>query len=509
MKKSIFIASIFISASLFFAGCAGTEKAFKAVKSVHNDTSIKAVNALAIQLSNNRPDAAWYRMNEEYRISVSEKQFVENWTKTCEGLGEITGKKDAVLISDGTYQVITVPVTFEKGTIFATFTVPAETVNPLDVKFSSEVPEIRNLTDPLSEPALKEMCKDYFKIGCGITGGSTMDSAVKSPEFMNVASKHFSSWTATNLMKPSYLLQQKPSMANAAKGDENPVLDFTAADMILKQAQENGIQVRGHTLVWHTQIPDWFFLEGYKSGAPVVDKETMKFRMESYIRQYITYCQEKYPGVVYCWDVVNEAVDPKGDKSVSWSCRQVNDKYDNMWYKALGPEYVELAFEYARKYADPDVKLFYNDYGTYDRTKRQYIYNLLCKLKEENLVDGIGMQGYWDLKNPGLQTVKETIELYASTGLEIQFTEWSISSPDESDANMALQAERYAQTFRLLQKMDTQGGGNANITCVSFFGVMNHYLFNPNDKTNCRPFDGNLKPNKMYYAIKDTFDMFY
>ena len=119
------------------------------------------------------------------------------------------------------------------------------------------------------------------------------------------------------------------------------------------------------------------------------------------------------------------------------------------------------------------------------------------------------MQGYWDLKNPGLQTVKETIELYASTGLEIQFTEWSISSPDESDANMALQAERYAQTFRLLQKMDTQGGGNANITCVSFFGVMNHYLFNPNDKTNCRPFDGNLKPNKMYYAIKDTFDMFY
>ena len=181
MKKFIFITSIFISASLFLAGCAGTEKAFKAVKSVHNDTSIKAVNALAIQLSNNRPDAAWYRMNEEYRISVSEKQFVENWTKACEGLGEITGKKDAVLISDGTYQVITVPVTFEKGTIFATFTVPAETVNPLDVKFSSEVPEIRNLTDPLSEPALKEMCKDYFKIGCGITGGSTMDSAVKSP----------------------------------------------------------------------------------------------------------------------------------------------------------------------------------------------------------------------------------------------------------------------------------------------------------------------------------------
>ena len=298
-------------------------------------------------------------------------------------------------------------------------------------------------------------------------------------------------------------------MANAAKGDENPVLDFTAADMILKQAQENGIQVRGHTLVWHTQIPDWFFLEGYKSGAPVVDKETMKFRMESYIRQYITYCQEKYPGVVYCWDVVNEAVDPKGDKSVSWSCRQVNDKYDNMWYKALGPEYVELAFEYARKYADPDVKLFYNDYGTYDRTKRQYIYNLLCQLKEKNLVDGIGMQGYWDLKTPGLQTVKDAIELYASTGLEIQFTEWSISSPDESDANMALQAERYAQTFRLLQKLDTQGGGNANITCVSFFGVMNHYLFNPNDKTNCRPFDGNLKPNKMYFAIKDTFDMFY
>jgi len=508
MKKSVLLLGTVLLILSGLTGCAGTEKGPKAVKSAHNDTSIKAVNALAVQLGNNRPDAAWYRMNEEYRIGISEKQFTEIWKQASENLGEIKGKQDAILISDGVYQVITVPFDFEKGTLYGIFTVFAEAINPLDVKFGTEIPEVKTQgSNP--DAVLKDLCKDYFKIGCGITGASPANSAVRSHEFMETAAEHFSSWTSTNLMKPSYLLQQNPSMKNAAKGDETPVLDFSACDPVLKYAMEKGIQVRGHTLVWHTQIPDWFFLEGYKTGASVVDKETMKFRMESYIKQYITHCQEKYPGVVYCWDVVNEAVDPAGDKSVNWSCRKVNDKYDNMWYKALGTDYVELAFEYARKYADPDVKLYYNDYGTFDRTKRQYIYNLLCSLKEKNLIDGVGMQGYWDFNNPSLQVLKDTIELYASTGLEIQITELSISSPDETENNLILQAERHASIFRLLQKLDTQGGGTANITAVTFFGLMNNFMFSPGDKTNCRPFDKNLEPNRIYFAVKDTFDMFY
>lgn len=535
--KTKLLYTLLTAVSLFLVSCASEPENQKSVVSVHNDTSIKAVKAIGVQLEKNAAAAVWYRMNEEYRIVVSENRFVDEWNKETENLGAITEVKEPVLLEDGPYQTICLPMTFEKGKLYATFTVFAEALNPLDVKYSKDFPETDystnkktilskdeiekwteearkfpkyDLVPALTEPALKDLCKDYFRIGCGITGGSTSNTAVKVPEFMKVAEKHFSSWTSTNLMKPSYLLNQKGSMENARKGNEEPVLDYAAAIPVLKYAKEHGIQMRGHTLVWHSQIPNWFFLEGYKDNAPVVDRKTMKIRMESYIRQYITFVQDNFPGVVYCWDVVNEAVDPgDGDKSVNWSCRKKNSKQANMWYEALGTDFVELAFEYARKYANPDVALFYNDYGTCDRTKRQYIYNLATMLKEKNLIDGIGMQGYWDFKNPDLQTIKDTIELYASTGLEIQLTEWSLSTPDESEENMTRQAERYASVFRLLQKLDTQGGGNANITCVSFFGLMNHFVLSPDDKTINRPFDRDFKPNKMFYGIKDTFERFY
>jgi endo-1,4-beta-xylanase len=133
----------------------------------------------------------------------------------------------------------------------------------------------------------------------------------------------------------------------------------------------------------------------------------------------------------------------------------------------------------------------------------------LCQnLAAKGLIDGIGMQGYWDVKNPSLKTIKDTIERFAETGLEIQLTEWSISAPTEDEAGFATQAERYASIFRLLQKLDTQGGGKANITCVSFFGVQDHYVLSKTDKTTSRLFDRNFDPKPVYYAIADTFKLY-
>ena len=171
--------------------------------------------------------------------------------------------------------------------------------------------------------------------------------------------------------------------------------------------------------------------------------------------------------------------------------------------------YPEISFRIARKYVAEGVKLFYNDYGTVEATKRNYIYNLCKDLKEKGLIDGIGMQGYWDVNNPKLEDIKQAIELYASLGVEIQLTEWSIPAKDNSEKAYTYQAERYASVFRLLKQLDTQGGGNANITCVSFFGVMDGYTLYGNDKTNSRVFDKDLQPKPVFYSISDTFKMFY
>ena len=316
-----------------------------------------------------------------------------------------------------------------------------------------------DLTAALTEPALKDLCSDFFTLGVGINGSSLESQTLNMPEYMAVAKKHFNSCTMTNLMKSAYLLDQAASIRSASEGDGSPVLTFETIDPTLEWCMQNDMKMRGHTLVWHTQTPDWFFRENYDSNAEYVDKETMLFRMESYIKQLMTHVQDNYPGVVYCWDVVNEAVDPgKGDQNSAFLCRTENDGTPNPWYVTIGEEYVEMAFTYARKYAADGVKLFYNDFNTFQTEKRDAIYTLCSSLKEKGLIDGIGMQGYWGVTSPTIGILELTIKKFAELELEIQITELSVSVTEEDDESFKKQGDRYGQIFMLLKALDTAGG---------------------------------------------------
>lgn len=285
---------------------------------------------------------------------------------------------------------------------------------------------------------LKEAFAPYFKFGLAMSGYNAQTFAVESPEMQELLKYHCNTTTATNLMKPSYMLMQKECQEASANGIEDPVLDFTVTDKMLAFCQENGIGVRGHTLVWHAQTPDWFFREGYLDDGDYVDAETLKYRLESYIRQMMTFCQDNYPGVVYCWDVVNECVEP-GDLETDsgWRCRTRGESPEgtNQWYDILGFEYVELAFTYARKYAADGVALVYNDYNSWDSTKMFYIYELMEYLKERGLVDALGMQCNLSV-DTDLLDVYNSVVKYAELGLELQVTELNIVAKDTSPSPM-------------------------------------------------------------------------
>ncbi len=348
--------------------------------------------------------------------------------------------------------------------------------------------------------SLKEECNSYFKLGCGINGSMLENLTTYDEQYMSMVKKHFDTVTLTNLMKSCYLLQQEPSQKSK---DGMPVLDYTCIDDTLRWCQDNRIKMRGHTLVWHTQAPGWFFREGYKDEGEFVDKDTMLARMESYIKQVVTHCQENYPGVVYCWDVVNEAVEPDtGDKKSFFSCRTKTGDEINPWYATIGEDYVDAAFTYARKYADPDVKLFYNDYNAFQPQKRNYIFKLAEHLKEKGLIDGIGMQGYYGLDYPDISTITSAISLYASLDLELQITELSIGVDKETPEQFELQAKRYKDILGAVKSLDTEAGGTANITNVTFFGLKDHYVVN--DKTNARLFDSECKPKPAFKAVFDV-----
>lgn len=369
-----------------------------------------------------------------------------------------------------------------------------------------------DITASVSGTPLKDIYQDEFMMGVGLNGYNIATDTTNSPVMNELIKYHFNSVTYTNLMKPGYLLDQGGSRNNYNNGSEKPVVNFDPVIQGLDFCQANNIQMRGHTLVWHAQTPDWFFREGYASGGAYVDRETMLFRMESYIRQVLEFIQDNYPGVIYAWDVVNEAITNEQGYYEHETGHQIRTKYgnesapvDNPWYVTVGVDYPEKAFEFAREYADPDVKLFYNDYNTFQPDRTAAIYNLASHLMENDLIDGIGMQGHMGLGYPGIHegyhNWKTALEKFGELGLEIHITELTVNIDSNDDDPFLKQAKRYAELFRLFTEIDAGSRHGANITSVTIFGLMDNYLLYDNDTQTSRLFDGELQPKPAYDAV--------
>ena len=309
------------------------------------------------------------------------------------------------------------------------------------------------VTDSKSEAkTLKEAFDGDFKVGVTTTSGYLSEEDRVTP-----IKENFNSITMENEMKPESLLDWEGSEKSK---DGMPAIKEETLEKALKAAQEAGIPLRGHTLVWHSQTPEWFFSKKYDPSKGYVDKATMKKRMESYIKQVLSYCKENYPGVVYAWDVVNEAVGDDG-----------NYRTESMWYETYGDfSYITDAFTFARKYAEEGTKLFLNDYNEYMAQKRDLLYAKVVELHDAGILDGVGMQSHWDMDFPSVDLFETALEKYASIdGIEIQLTEIDMHNNDDSEEGLKKQAERYKEFFDVITKMKREG--TANITSVTFWGL--------------------------------------
>ncbi len=364
---------------------------------------------------------------------------------------------------------------------------------------------------------VKDIYQDYFLVGAAINGNSGQTMALNHAGMADILKTHFNSTTMSNLMKPVFLLDQEASKKSE---DGMPVCKFDTCDPALQFCQENGIKMRGHTLVWHNQTPEWFFFEDYDTSKGLVDAATMEARMDSYFRQVITHCQDKYPGVVYCWDVVNECVCTDADSYVvtsgGWKLRsQTKSDNDfshegyvpNFWYATIGESYVEKAFACARKYADPDVKLFYNDYNVFMTDKMNNIYTMVSELKDKGVIDGIGLQptvliDWPKLDSAGAGSFRTCLEKYAELGLELQITELSFKiNGGPTEANQKKQSDRYEEFMRLLLEEDSDNGGPCNITSVTVFGICDDYPLYENFSQNLYLWDKYGNPKSCFFGF--------
>ncbi len=324
---------------------------------------------------------------------------------------------------------------------------------------------------------LKDAYKDYFSVGVAVNMRN-----LSNDKHVEIIKTNYNSITAENDFKPQSVQPQE--------GQWN----FRNADAIADFCRQNGIKLRGHCLAWHSQVGRWMF-EGANGGQAT--KEELYARMKT----HITTVMQRYGDIIYCWDVVNEAVSDGGA-----------DPLRNSQWKQIagGDEFIRKAFEFARE-ADPNALLFYNDYNAAVPEKRDKIYNMVKEMKAAGVpIDGIGMQGHFNVYEPSLEDIETAIEKYSEIVDHIQFTELDIRLNREmgGQLNMNRQGEeltpekkkmfddKYTGFFEVLRRhadvIDVVTFWNV-CDADSWVGVSNYPLL----------FDKNSDPKDTYYKVRD------
>lgn len=309
---------------------------------------------------------------------------------------------------------------------------------------------------------------------------------------------HFNSFTLENEMKPDAILggeitgiTKEEAIAlgyvvpNNYTEDVVPRLDFDTIDKALKAAKDNGLKVRAHTLVWHSQTPQWFFAAGY-DGRKSTTKEIMDARLEFYIRSVMKHVMEKEKeltgeagSIVYTWDVVNEYLN------------RGNSPWDRVYGNGeMAPSYVKKAFQIAysmvKEYGVQDkVTLVNNDFDTYFHPDDIVaLVNFINEGEEAKICNAIGMQSHVDITRPTLEEYGTALDKFLATGLEVQITEldvtinfdhegktWQYKDKHETDEQQAAFVSDFMKLVVKKQRERDKTVNPKGITGVTIWGL--------------------------------------
>jgi len=324
------------------------------------------------------------------------------------------------------------------------------------------------LVNPLqaqTEPTLRELGEEQgIRMGAGVSHYRLFNTQ----EYIDVVTSQYGLITPTTEFK-MYALQPVPGQ-----------FDFTQTDEIMAFAQEHDLDVVAHTLLWHEGSPEW--LENR-----VLSREEAIAILEEHISTVVG----RYEGQIYAWDVVNEAISRDGSMG------------GTIWYDAIGPEYIAMAFRMARE-ADPNALLIYNDYDIETNpAKAEGIYQLVRSLVEAGVpIDAVGMQLHiaaWE--DNDWDAVRMRMEQYAALGLQVKITEMDVQIEEldmSREEALELQAQIYYHIMSLCVEIEA---------CTSFttwgFSDANSWV-NQDGLDAPLPFGLDYQPKPAFYALQDA-----
>jgi endo-1,4-beta-xylanase len=343
--------------------------------------------------------------------------------------------------------------------------------------------------------SLAEVYAPFFKLGVAVGGRM---SAGDDPAAAALAARQYNRATPENALKWQSVHPDPERF------------DWGPADAFLDFAEDNGMEVHGHALVWHQQVPDWVF------RAPAGGAATRELLLER-LDAHMAALSEHFAGRIRYWDVVNEAFNDDGSKR------------ETPWLEGIGLDYIEQAFILADRHF-PDAKLVYNDFGMENAGKREAVVEMARDFRARGVrLDAIGTQGHVRLDVPLITAIEESIEAFGQTGAEVLVSELDVDVLPPASQNQgadlsvnaepsarlnpyaeclpatvaAQAAERWSSLFELFIRHSSV------VRAVTIWGVSDgHSWLNDwpvNGRTNYASlFDRELKPKAAWQSVIDA-----
>ncbi|MDE5945725.1 MAG: endo-1,4-beta-xylanase, partial [Oscillospiraceae bacterium] len=349
-----------------------------------------------------------------------------------------------------------------------------------------------------SQKGLKDEFANYFRVGNILNNGTVKNSAITANIIQN-----YNSIECENELKPDATLVQSQCSGT------NIGVSLNNASAIIDFCVQNNIAMRGHTLVWHSQTPVWFFKDNFQANGNWVSSDVMDKRLESYIKNMFEAIKTQYPDLnLYAYDVANECISDDSNRTANNGGSRVpgdNNVVDgtSAWVQVYGNNaFVEKAFTYARKYAPKCCALYYNDYNEYWDHKRDAIYSMCKSLYEKGLLDGVGMQSHIPANATGFAGTDSYIEAmkkYLSIGCDVQITELDISI-EGGKYSLQEQANKYKAIFKAAMDWNENPQSDGRVTAVCIWGPndANSWL---KEGSNALLFDSNNQPKLAYTTL--------
>ena len=346
----------------------------------------------------------------------------------------------------------------------------------------------KNAPAPVSwtdAPSIKEAYKNYFDyFGMCVS----YNDGFREPLLQKGLPYQADCITPENEFKPDFIFGwSKFNKFTEFRGEDGKLYEvpadmpnFKQMDNILSDMQKLGLKLRGHTLVWHSQTPAWFFQKNYgmNGETALVNPDEMNARMEWYIKTVLEHVADWEKNnnngehMIFAWDVVNEAASDNATEA-----NYLRDAGSSNWFAVYRDvTFIVNAFRYANKYAPKDVKLVYNDYGCSSPNKNKAICKIIdaIQAQPDARIDAAGMQTHIGI-NDSAATFETAVKNFLAKGINVQITEMDVANGNSGYNAMKLK-DCYKTYFKMFIENRKQPGKNG-IEGITLWGVRDEWTW--------------------------------